>query len=580
MFNSTHNQIDNFPVKNQNKSIKSLFVLTPLMLPVTFYLPVPVLVGQLQNNGFDATGLDLNIEFYNDVLTSKYILKTKKILEKMIKNPIDIPSQKLQTIKENLADSKKINSLLTLIDKAVKSIKSEKHIELNELQKASYIINETMKFISLPYFPTRIKYRRIEYDYCLNYDEIKRFCFDKNQNIFIDYFNEKIETKIVDKNFDLIGIACTKHSNICPTLTLARLLKEKTNAHIVLYGEAFTYHKDSVSEYPEFFDIFCDSILVHNEESSILELADCIENKTGLEDVSGIIYKDNENKVKVNSVKPLLNMDSVTKISLDGMDLTSYLTADMVAPIAFSKGCYYGQCMFCDLPRKQTESYNSIDKTVEQIVSEIQELQQLYNINRFSFCDYAISPHFYDKLSDEIIKRNLKITYNSYARLESGFTKTLLKKMHESGVRRIFWGLESGSDRILKLMNKGIDPNNVPTILKDSYEAGISNVISVMFGFPSETEDDFNKTVDLCLKCEDYIHSYLYQKFVLYKNSPINTKIEEFSLELTMSAEFMAYQSFIDQNLTDEEKTARLKAFEEKALPINKAKLFEYLGSF
>ena len=92
-----------------------------------------------------------------------------------------------------------------------------------------------------------------------------------------------------------------------------------------------------------------------------------------------------------------------------------------------------------------------------------------------------------NSLADELIKRNIEIYLIILARLENKFTYELLKKMKKAGILYVHWGYETASERILNLMNKGIEAKNRVEILKNSEKAGIMNHIFAMWDFPSET---------------------------------------------------------------------------------------------
>ncbi len=540
---------------------KILLIFPPSIRPNRPYLSIPLLVGQLKNKGFDAAGLDLNLEFYSDILSKEYILKTKLLMENIAKitDHNDMPDgflQKQEIIKKYLEHPEYIDKLITQVDVAVKTLKSKKDFYNPQLlRNAHEIINQVVIFLSLPYYPSKCTSDPITYNFKLNYKEIKDYCFDKNQNIFIEYFEKKID-EIIANDLDLIGISVPFDSFIPIALTLSRLLKEKTNAHITIGGQAISYNSDAILKYPEFFDIFCDSVLTGAGESSIVELANYIENKTDIENVSGLIYKTGQDDIKKNPVKQITSMDNIANISLDGLNLDKYYTPDILMPIIFSKGCPWGKCIFCSFPHdRQVYCIKKVDK----IIDEIEELNKKHKLKFFRFHDDCIPPAFYEKLADEIIKRKLDIKYSSFGRLDKGFTKKLLKKLYKSGLRFIFWGLESGSERILKQMNKGIDIKYASQVLKNSHDAGIYNHASLIIGFPSESEEDFRHTYDFCEANRKYIDSYGAGKFGLQAHSAIYTMQEQFGITENINEEFSFCKEYKSTNISEEEINRRLK---------------------
>jgi len=164
--------------------------------------------------------------------------------------------------------------------------------------------------------------------------------------MFYDYYEEMIQS-IIDENADLIGISVNSSTQIIPGLTLAMMLKQRTNAHINIGGNFFGRVVEELSGKPEFFEMFCDSLIIEEGEKPIVELAKCLEGKIGMDKVPNLIYLDN-GIVKVNEKTVPLKLNELHCQDLDGFPLDLYLTPDIVLSIQSSRGCYWQKCSFCD----------------------------------------------------------------------------------------------------------------------------------------------------------------------------------------------------------------------------------------
>ncbi|MCK7484545.1 MAG: radical SAM protein [Bacillus subtilis] len=116
-----------------------------------------------------------------------------------------------------------------------------------------------------------------------------------------------------------------------------------------------------------------------------------------------------------------------------------------------------------------------------------------------------------DKLASKILEEKLDINWYCSARLETSLTKEILQKARAAGLRMILWGFESGSKRIMELINKGIDLDKRFEILRNATEADIWNFAYLFFGFPSETVEDAQETIKSDLRKYRY-YSCLRQK--------------------------------------------------------------------
>ena len=101
--------------------------------------------------------------------------------------------------------------------------------------------------------------------------------------------------------------------------------------------------------------------------------------------------------------------------------------------------------------------------------------------------DDVIAASRFSQLADAILAAGLKLYYYAMAKPVKQFDYSVLSKMHQSGCRYLMWGVESGSQRVLDLMDKGIRIPEVDAVLNDTRKAGVRNHVFVMGGFPTET---------------------------------------------------------------------------------------------
>ena len=85
----------------------------------------------------------------------------------------------------------------------------------------------------------------------------------------------------------------------------------------------------------------------------------------------------------------------------------------------------------------------------------------------------------------------------------------------------IIWGVESGSDRVLSLMRKGTNKKDISKVLSDSHKAGIRNTVYIMFGFPTETKEEFLETISFLEDNADSIDLVSTSVFGLQKGTPV-----------------------------------------------------------
>ena len=415
-----------------------------------------------------------------------------------------------------------------------------------------------LELISCLYYPQAVSYNEFHNEfYKQSYKDIKSETENKDINPFLEYF-EQIADNIIDEDTEFIGISASFDRQIMPALTLAKILKKKTKAHISFGGNVFCRIEETLKQNPEILDIFADSIMVGDGEKNIIKLVNAVNNKKPLDEISGIIYKK-DNILKYNPFDYIKNMQDIKPISLNGYNLKDYFIPEVVLPIQISKGCYWGKCTFCDYFHGKPKFYT---KTVSQTVKEMSEYKAKYGISNFEFVDEAISPHFYDKFADKLLEEKLDIHFHSMARLEKEFTLELLQKIHKAGLSIISWGYESASKRIMELINKGVDLDKREEIIKNSAKTGVWNFGYIMLGFPSETKEEAQKTISFIEENQDIIDNFTCSVFKLRKHSPIAQNPEKFNLKNRKNDDDFAIEySFEDNDKTERNKNILLEYF-------------------
>ncbi len=532
---------------------KLLLIFPPQWTPISPHFAIPQLVGQLKAKGFNASALDLNIDFFNEILTTdslKYSIQLAQneleILKKNLMTVFSIEKKSSDyTFEEQifLYRYNQINKFLqtnndflsiipSIIENAKTTVKNNDFYSPAKLIESVNIIDRALEVISIPYSPLKIEFEGITNPFFkFNYKNIKYFVEDKKTNIFRKYYENKID-EIINKKADFIAISLNSSSQIIPGLTLTYMLKKKTKAHINIGGNFFGRITDELSKHKEFFKIFADSVSIEEGEGPIIEVAKYINGIISIKEVPNLLYYENGCVHQNEKMKPI-KLDDMANMDLSDYDFKKYFAPEIVIPYQSSRGCYWGKCSFCDQDFGQNFNIKKIDK----VISEFKEFKEKYNINSFEFIDESVSPSYLKDLSYKLKENNININFFIDARLETDFTKETLELAHKSGLQMILWGLESGSDDVLKLINKGIDLNKRFDILRDSKNAGIWNFAFIFFGFPTETKKDALQTIDMLIKNNDIIHSYGRSVFTMGRHAKLSREPEKYGITKIYPAE-------------------------------------------
>ncbi len=226
-------------------------------------------------------------------------------------------------------------------------------------------------------------------------------------------------------------------------------------------------------------------------------------------------------------VKGKKEIDSDVTLDFSIYDLNEYFTPKPVIPIKTSNTCYYKRCTFCSHFSEMSYQECKLDLVKENIVSSKQKY--------FFLIDDAIPHKRLLKIAKTL--KPLEISWTCQLRPTKEWDYQTLKKLRESGLTMIIWGVESGNDRILKLINKGTDIKNIEKVLSDSHKAGIRNILYVLFGFPTETEEELLETVNFLTKNKSNIDLISTSVFGLQRCTKIYNNPKVFGIKKILEKE-------------------------------------------
>lgn len=173
------------------------------------------------------------------------------------------------------------------------------------------------------------------------------------------------------------------------------------------------------------------------------------------------------------------------------LPMGSYANPTPILPITMSRNCRWGLCGFC----AHNFSFGPYaERTIEQVCDEMEEGILRHGARHFYFVDQYVPAKRLSDLSGEISRRGLRVSFHVMARPTRDYDAAVLSEAHDAGCRWISWGVESGSQRLLDLCRKGTRASDFGRILRDSSEAGISNLLMMLFGLPTSTDADLDET--------------------------------------------------------------------------------------
>jgi len=229
----------------------------------------------------------------------------------------------------------------------------------------------------------------------------------------------------------------------------------------------------------------------------------------------------------------------------DGLPLDRYVSVmEMLNPmhrfwsdgrwnkITLAHGCYWKKCSFCDVSLDYIGRYDrpGTDVVLERIRALVAETGE----TGFHLVDEAAPPAGLRALARRLIDEKLSITWWGNIRFEKTFNHELCQLLAESGCVAVSGGLEVASDRLLELMKKGVTVEQVARVTRAFTDAGIMVHAYLMYGFPTETEQD---TIDALERVRQLfeagcIQSAYWHRFAATAHSPIGLDPDAYGITL------------------------------------------------
>ena len=513
--------------------MKVSLVFPPQWCPTQPYLSLPSLSGYLLEKGFDVKQHDLNVEAYDTFLSPKYLLGIKE----MISDRLSILDSKKSLPPEQQKEYGTLFQGVLIAPEIIEGINRAKNIlrdpgkfyNFRSYAEAQRIVQRGLRMVSSAYYPTEMSLSSFDMQ-CpqSSMADIIAATGNMRENPFLSLYQNHFLKQVLEDRPDVLGISIISVSQVIPGLTLARLVKKSCpQAHVVIGGSVFTRLSDKLEQWPEIFGTLFDSVVVYEGEIPLLKLCQSLSAGQELAGVPNLVYKQNGH-VRVNPLCPPEEINSLPTPCFDSLPLGRYFSPHVVLPIVASRGCYWGQCTFCDHGLIYGHSYRR--RSVKLLVDDLQTLMQKHSTKFFTFNDESIAPAHLRQISEAFISEGLDTKCNADVRLESSFNSELMKLAFAAGFLSIYFGLESACNRVLALMGKGINRDAAKSVLQGSAKAGIWNHTFIIFGFPTETEAEAQQTIDFIFDNREVVHSVGHAPFLLTRRSPIMTEPEKFSI--------------------------------------------------
>ncbi|KAF0165765.1 MAG: radical SAM protein [Rhodocyclaceae bacterium] len=346
----------------------------------------------------------------------------------------------------------------------------------------------------------------------------------------------------------LVLVSAPFPGNVYGAFRIAQAIKLHDPAIVTVLGGGFVNTELRELSEPRVFDYF-DYVTLDDGERPLLALLEHLgeggQMRRAQDKLVRTFVRTGDGVRYIDAGEPDIPFAEVGTPTWDGLPLDRYLSLlDMLNPmhrlwsdarwnkLTVAHGCYWKKCSFCDVSLDYISRYDAA--TAEILVDRIETIIKETGQTGFHFVDEAAPPKALKALAVELQKRNRAISWWGNIRFEKSFTPELCAQLADSGCIAVSGGLEVASDRLLKLMQKGVSVEQVARVTHAFTDAGILVHAYLMYGFPTQTVQD---TVDALeyvrqLFAANCIQSGFFHRFACTVHSPVGQHPERYGITL------------------------------------------------
>ncbi|MFC1941137.1 B12-binding domain-containing radical SAM protein [Chloroflexota bacterium] len=377
--------------------------------------------------------------------------------------------------------------------------------------------------------------------YAPRFSDIISAVKDERHNYLIPYYHSEVMPLLSKEHPNVVGISITHTSEFIPALTFSHMIKsEHPEIHICLGGAVVTEVAYRIYKNPLLWNLF-DSMILGPGEYAFSHLINNIEKGEDLSGVPNLIYKANGSIIKSDKLHEFDINDACTP------EYTS-VRPKSVLTLETASGCYWGKCIFCYYPMQGTVTNDpkyskKRVRNIALVLEDIRKLRDSYDPIFIGITDASLQPKRIEQIVEYSLGSKRKVNFTAFFRFEKEFkSPAFCQKLTDGGFLGGQVGLESGSQRINNIINKGVDLKDAEVIVENLYKAGILTHLYTIIGIPGETMEDALMTFNF-LKRFHHELTLGWQIYPLYvlEHGALNERASEFGLNtVPLPEEFLS----------------------------------------
>ncbi len=549
--------------------MKILLVTPPLTQINTPYPATPYLKGFLTGRGFDVSQADLGIELILAIFSKKGLTAVFDYIKKN-PSPLSANSQRILILE---------NAYLKTVNPVIRFLQNKDHTLAHRICNEGFLpqagrfeqlddleysfgtmgIQDRARHLATMYLEDLgdLIIEGITKDFgfsryaerlalsATSFDPLET-ALNQPNHLIDDFLLTALDQHLQRTQPDIVGFSVPFPGNLYGALKCGQYIK-KHYPHIkIMMGGGYPNTELRSLKEPRVFK-YIDFITLDDGESPLLKLFEYFEGKRKIDFLQRTFLLENGQVSYINAcLDPDIPHAEIGTPDYSDLPLDRYLSIiEMTNPmhrlwsdgrwnkLTVAHGCYWKRCSFCDVMLDYIGRYDKAP--AELLVDRMETIIEQTGETGFHFVDEAAPPLSLRDLALEILKRNLSVSWWANIRFEKTFTPELSRLLAASGCIAVSGGLEVASDRLLKLMEKGVSIAQVARVTRGFADAGIMVHAYLMYGFPTQTEQETIDSLEIVRQLfeQNCIQSAFWHRFSMTVHSPVGKNPAKYKVKKT-----------------------------------------------
>ncbi|HSK01180.1 MAG TPA: radical SAM protein [Kofleriaceae bacterium] len=468
--------------------MRTLLVFPPGWMQFGPYLSLPLLRAYLEQHGVKADVLDLNIEFYDWVLSRPVVEASAARLRAREERSGGLVPQEYAKLCKAILGWEEVAQEVEDAKSVLRSRAA--YVDEERRERARSTITSALNVVESGYDRFRLTLSQIIFGGVgLTPDRVMEF-LPSERNIINWFYEDRVRPLLGAARYDLIGFSLPAWEQLVPALTLARAMKRRDPDTRFVVGGNFitrlvgTWDERAPHPYTKLIDFFS----VFEGERSLLQLIEALDTGGDPGAAENLVFARGDRMVRTTHGS--VDIDSIPTPNFDGLALERYLVPEPILPLFTSRSCPY-KCSFCTIPYASSEFRS---RSPANVAADLANLTAKHGTRLYTFVDETLVVPALSGLADEVIERGLDVYWYGETRFHPKIDRALAKRLFASGCRKLQFGLESSSQRVLNLMKKGIRTSYIEANIDACLAEGIAVHLFTFIGFPGETAPEARET--------------------------------------------------------------------------------------